>query len=90
MKNVKIEQNNQHKTQTIMKSRIEKFIDVKMKKIQSHLDSKLNQIMHLVQSRTKIVESQNSKNSNFNSIILLISRQFEDHNASKNASSSNL
>ena len=33
MKNAQIEQNNQQKTHTIMKLRIEKSIDVKMKKI---------------------------------------------------------
>ena len=32
--------------------RIEKTIDERMKKIQSHLNKKLNQIMHLIQSRT--------------------------------------
>ena len=40
-----------------MKSRIEKFIDAKMKKIQSHLNSTLNQVMNLIQLRTKIVKS---------------------------------
>ena len=72
-----------------MKSHIKKSIDAKMKKIQSHLDSKLNQMMNLIQSCTKIVESQNSKNSNATSTILLILRQFKNHNTSKNASSSN-
>ena len=72
-----------------MKSRIEKSIDAKMKKIQSHLNSKLNQMINLIQSRIKIVESQNSKNSNTTSIILLILRQFKDQNASKIPSSSN-
>ena len=42
MKNAQIERDNQQKTQTIMKSRTEKSIDAKIKKIQSHLDSKLN------------------------------------------------
>ena len=69
-----------------MKSHIEESIDAKMKKIQSHLDSKLNQMMNLIQPRTKIVESQSSKNSNATSTILLIPRQFKNHNASKNAS----
>ena len=40
MKNTQIEQNDSNKTQTIMKSRIKKSIDVKMEKIQLHLDSK--------------------------------------------------
>ena len=89
MKIVQIEQNDQQKTQTIMKSRIEKTINAKMKNIQSHLDSKLNQIINLIQLRTKIVESQNSKNSNATPTILLILRQFKDYNASKNLSSLN-
>ena len=75
MKNAQDKQNNQQKTQTIMKSRIEKFINAKMKKIQSHLKFKLNQMMNLIQSRIKIVESQYS---NATSIILLILRQFKD------------
>ena len=73
-----------------MKSHIEKFIEAKIKKIQLHLDSKLNQMMNLIQSHTMIVESQHSKNSNLISIILLTLRQFKHDNASKNASSSNL
>ena len=31
-----------------MKSRIEKSIDTKMEKIQSHLDAKLNQMMNAI------------------------------------------
>ena len=89
MENTQIEQNDQQRMQTTMKSRIEKSIETKMKKIQSHLDSKLNQMMHLIQPRIKIVESQNSKNSNLNSIILLILRQYKDHILSKNAATSN-
>ena len=61
-----------------------------MKKIQSHLDSKLNQMMNLIQSRIKIVESQNSKNSNSNSIISLIFKQYKDYILFKNAATSNL
>ena len=72
----------------MLKSYIEKFIDAKMKKIQSHLDSKLNQMMNLI-SRTEIVKSQSSKNSNATSIILFILRQFKDYIFSKNASFSN-
>ena len=48
MKNTQIEQNDQKRTETIMKSRIEKSIDAKMSKIQLHLDSKLNQMMNLI------------------------------------------
>ena len=33
------------------KSRIEKYIDAKMKKIQLNLELKLNQMMNLIQSR---------------------------------------
>ena len=73
-----------------MKSGIEKSIDAKMKKIQSYLNSKLNQMMNLIQSRIKIVESESSKNSNATLIIILILRQLKDQNTSKNASSSNL
>ena len=65
-------QNNQEKTQTIMKLGTEKFIDAKMQKIHSYLNSKLNQMINMIQSRIKIVKSQNSKNSNATSIILLI------------------
>ena len=72
-----------------MELRIEKSIDAKMEKIQSHLDSKLNQMINLIQPCTKIVESQNSKNSNSISTIPLIPRQYKDHVVSKNASSSN-
>ena len=41
IKNTQVEQNDQKK-QTIIKSRIEKSIDAKTKKIQAHLDTKLN------------------------------------------------
>ena len=74
MKNTQIEQNDQKRMQTIMKSRIEKSIDAKIKKIQSHLDSKLNQMMNLIQSRGKTAKNQDSKNSNSISLISLISR----------------
>ena len=48
VKNAQSEQNDQQQTQTIMKSRIEKVIDAKINKIQSHLNSKLNQMMNLI------------------------------------------
>ena len=68
--------------------RIEKIIDEKMKKIQSHLNKKLNQMMKLIQSRlktTSMLNVQNSKNSNSNTLISLISRNYKNQNASKNA-----
>ena len=40
--------------------RIEKTIDEKMRKIQSHLNKKLNQIMNLIQSRTSTTNVQTS------------------------------
>ena len=72
-----------------IESRIEKTIDAKMEKIQSHLESKLNQMMNLIQPRGKTTENQVSKNSNPNSLIPSIPRQYKDQNASKIASSSN-
>ena len=38
-----------------MKSRIEKSIDAKMKKIQAYLDAKLNQMMNAIQLRAKTI-----------------------------------
>ena len=74
MKNTQFDQNNQKRVQTIMKTRIEKSINAKIKKIQLYLDLKLNQMMNLIQSRVKTVENQDSKNSNSNSLISLILR----------------
>ena len=61
-----------------IESRIEKIIDAKMKKIQSHLESKFNQMINLIQSRKKTAENQVSKNCNSNSLISLILRQYKD------------
>ena len=72
-----------------MKSCIEKSANAKIKKIQSHLDSKLNQMINLIYLRTKIINDQNSKNSNSTSVISLISRQYRNRNTSRNTSSSN-
>ena len=57
MKNAQSKQNNQQKTQTIMKSRIEKFIIAKMKKIESQLNSKLHQMINFIQSGIEIIKS---------------------------------
>ena len=72
-----------------IESGIKKTIDAKMKKIQSHLESKLNQTMNLIQPRGITAENQGSKSSNFSSLISLIPIQYKDQNASKIASSSN-
>ena len=72
-----------------MKSRIEKSIDVKIKKIQAHLDAKLNQMINAIHLRAKTINDQNSKNSNSTSVISLIPRQYKNHNTSKNTSTSN-
>ena len=89
MKNTQVEQNNQKK-QTIMKPHIEKSIDAKIKKIQAHLNAKLNRIINAIQSCAKTINDQNSKNSNSISVIPLIPRQYKNHNISKNTSTSNL
>ena len=87
---MQIEQNDQKITQTIMKIRIEKSVGAKMKKIQSHLDFKLNQRINLIQSYAKAVEHQDSKKLNSISLMSLISRQYKDQNAFEITSSSNL
>ena len=61
--------------------RIEKIIGEKMRKIQSHLNKKLNQMMKLIQSGSKTTSMsnvQNSKNLNSSTLIPLISRQYKD------------
>ena len=57
---------------------IEKTIDERMKKTQSHLNKKLNQIMNLIQSRTSAINDQTSQKAQISqnvNTISLISRQ---------------
>ena len=63
--------------------RIEKTIDEKMRKIQTHLNKKLNQMMNLIQSRTSETNVQTSQNVN---TISLISRQKSNTNRSSSTS----
>ena len=56
-----------------MKTRIEKSIDAKRKKFQSHLDLKLNQMMNLILSSAKTVK----KKSRFDKIELYFSNIFD-------------
>ena len=71
------------KKSSSIEMRIEKTIDEKMRKIQTHLNKKLNQMMNLIQSRTSETNVQTSQNVN---TISLISRQKSNINRSSSTS----